>query len=140
MQKEKTPIYRAGIIPYMYINEELKMLFMLPSEAKYGGDKFQIAKGKIDGNEKPLEAALREGSEELGLFEGNIKSTRSMGSPMLGRTYFYVVEIKNKDMFGDPHFETKDTRWMSEKEFMDEGRDLHKPIIKAAVRMIEAIK
>lgn len=137
MQKEKNLVFRAGIIPYIYINNKLKMLFMLPSESKYGGDKFQIAKGKIDEGETPLEAALREGNEELGLFIGNIVSTKSLGKTMLGRTHFFIAKIKDRNLFGDPHFETKLTKWMSKKAFMTEGRDIHKPIIRAAIRLIE---
>ncbi len=141
MQKIKKTVYRAGVIPFKHVDGELRMMFMRPSEAKYGGDKFQIAKGKIDPGETPLEAALREGKEELGLFSGNIIFTKPLGGPMLGRTYFFIAEIKDIDAFGDPHFETKETKWMTESEFMAIGRDLHRVVVKAAVRMIaEAAK
>ncbi len=137
MKQDKKILYRAGVIPYLHKDGELRMLFMRPSDPKYGGDVFQIAKGKIDPGETPLEAAMREGKEELGLFSGNVKRTTSLGGMMLGRTFFFVAEIENEDLFGDPHFETKETKWMTEREFMSVGRDLHKAVVKAAIRIIK---
>lgn len=132
----KKKVERSGVIPY-YIDEgQIKMLFMKPSDARYGGDVFQIAKGKHEEGEDPLEAGLREANEELGLFKGNIDLTHKLGR-FLGRTHIYVVRIKDPDMFGDPHFETEETRWMTPEEFYEVGRDLHKPVVKAAVRFIE---
>ena len=131
----KKKIYRSGVLPY-YIDEgEIKILFMRPSNPKYGGDVFQMAKGKHEEGETPLEAGLREAGEELGLFSGNIEKTHSLGN-FLGRTTVYVVKIKDPEMFGDPHFETEETKWMTPEEFQAEGRDLHKPVVKAAVRWI----
>lgn len=140
MKDNKRVVYRAGVIPYMIQEGALKMLFMKPADPKYGGDTFQIAKGKIDPGEDAQQAALREGKEELGLFVGNIEKLESLGGPMLGRTYFYVAEIKDETMFGDAHFETGETRWMSESEFMRVGRDLHKPVVKAAIRLIRELE
>lgn len=134
----KPKIYRAGIIPYVYEDDELKMLFMRPSNPDFGGDVFQIAKGKYEEGENAEDAALREGSEELGLFSGNIKQLHALGT-FLGRTEFFLAEIKDKDMFGDPHFETKEVQWMVPKQFYKEGRDLHKPVVKAAVRFLNKI-
>lgn len=132
----KKKIERSGVLPYYIDGGEIKILFMRPSNGKYGGDVFQMAKGKHEDGEDPLEAGLREANEELGLFKGNITNTHKLGV-FLGRTHVYVVEIENPDFFGDPHFETKETRWMTPEEFQAEGRDLHKPVVKAAVRWIE---
>lgn len=131
-------IYRAGIIPFIVEEEIPKMLFMRPSNPEYGSDTFQIAKGKMEEGETTLETAIREGKEELGLFIGNIVKTYDLGN-FLGRTTVYLVEVKNKDMFGDPHFETKETKWMTAEEFQTEGRDIHKPVVKAAVRKIQEV-
>lgn len=131
-------IYRAGIIPFVVEEEVPKMLFMRPSNPEYGSDTFQIAKGKMEEGETTLETAIREGKEELGLFIGNIEKTYDLGN-FLGRTTVYLVEIKSKDLFGDPHFETKETKWMTAEEFQAEGRDIHKPVVKAAVRKIQEI-
>jgi hypothetical protein len=39
-------------------------------------------------------------------------------------------------MFGDPHHETEETKWMTPEEFYEEGRELHVPVVKAAARLI----
>ena len=40
---------KAGVIPY-YFNEQgnLMMMFMTPSNPAYGGNLYQIAKGRVD--------------------------------------------------------------------------------------------
>ena len=129
-------IVRAGVIPYYMKDEEPVMLFMKPSKAKYGGDVFQIAKGKVEEGESIKEGGLREAKEELGLFEGNISDLYELGT-FMGRTTVYIAKIKDPDMFGLPGEETGDTKWMTKDEFLSEGRDLHKPVIKAAARLIE---
>ena len=128
---------RGGVIPY-YIEEDgtFKMLFMKPSDSKYGGAQFQIAKGKIEDGESDEDGAFREAQEELGLFEQNTRNKVSLGT-FLGRTAFYVAEVIDKDKFGDTTKETEDTKWMTPKEFQKKGRDLHKSVVKAAVRAIE---
>lgn len=134
----KKKIYRAGVIPYILENNEIKMLFMKPSKKKYGGDSYQIAKGKQEEGEEIKDTALREAKEELGLFIGNVIHLETIGE-WLGRTTVFVAKIKNKDLFGDPQFETSETKWLNLDEFLDVGRDLHKPIVKAAVRKISKI-
>jgi 8-oxo-dGTP pyrophosphatase MutT (NUDIX family) len=131
----KKKIYRAGVIPYIIEDGEIQMMFMRPSKTKYGGDVFQIAKGKYEEGETAMEAGLREAKEELGLFGGNIEHLDELGT-FMGRTTIFVAQIKDKDMFGEPHFETKEVTWMTPEQFQKEGRDLHKPVIKAAVRKI----
>lgn len=131
----KKKIYRAGVIPYILEDNEIKMLFMKPSKKKYGGDSYQIAKGKQENGEDIQDTALREAREELGLFTGNVTHLDTIGE-WLGRTTVFIAEIENKDLFGDPHFETSETKWLTLQEFIEEGRDLHKPIVKAAVRKI----
>ena len=128
-------IYRAGIIPYHIQEDNIQMMFMLPSDTTYGGNCFQIAKGKQEEGENNEETAFREAKEELGLFKGNCTNIHKLGN-FLGRTMIYVVEVADPNFFGDPHFETQETKWMSPEEFYSSGRDLHKPIVQAAVRHI----
>lgn len=133
---QDTKIYRAGVIPYIIEeNGSISMLFMKPSSPKYGGDDWQIGKGKIDPGETAKEAALREGNEELGLFSGNVSHIHDLGN-FLGRTQIFLAKIKDKNMFGDPHFETKEVEWLTLHEFLNTGRDIHKPVVKAAHRWI----
>lgn len=132
-------VYRAGTIPYVIDEDGIKMLFMRPSDPKYGGNMLQIAKGKVESNEDNQTAALREAKEELGLFIGNVVSTHELGN-FLGRTTIYVAELKPNSLFGEPSFETSETKWLTLEQFMEEGRDLHKPIVQAAVRLIQRLK
>ena len=129
-------VKRSGVIPYIIENNEILMMFMKPSDGKFGGDVFQIAKGKHEEGETALQAGLREASEELGLFEGNIIETHDLGT-FLGRTSIYITKIANKDLFGDPCDETEEAAWLTLEQFEEVGRDLHKPVVKAAVRLIK---
>lgn len=131
----KNLVYRAGLIPYIVENGQIKMLFMLPSDEMYGGNCFQLCKGKIEEGETAQQAALREAKEEVGLFIGNVIKTEEVGV-FMGRTTVFISKIKDDSMFGEPSFETGDTKWMTLEEFLDVGRDLHKPVIKAAYRQI----
>lgn len=133
---DKNLVYRAGLIPYIVENDDILMMFMKPSNVEYGGDKFQIAKGKVEQTDQThLAAALREAQEEIGLFKGNVIKTEEVGQ-FMGRTSIYVSKIKQKDMFGEPSFETQTVAWLSLQEFLDIGRDLHKPVVQAAYRKI----
>jgi len=61
----KEVVYRAGVIPYFIENDEIKMLFMKPSKEKFGGNKFQIAKGnkkKVNLMKRQLFAKLAKNS------------------------------------------------------------------------------
>ncbi len=130
---------RGGVIPY-HIEEDgtIKMMFMKPSDSKYGGADYQIAKGKIEDGESDEDGAFREAQEELGLFAPNTKNRVCLGT-FLGRTAFFVAEVidMSKDKFGDTTKETESVKWMTPEEFQKEGRDLHKSVVKAAVREIE---
>ena len=134
MDKEK--IYRAGVIPYIIESDELKMMFMRPSDTTFGGKKFQVAKGKIEKGESKNVAAFREAKEEMGLFKGNVINEHDLGN-FLGRTQVFLAEIKDLEMFGDPHFETAATKWLTLEQFKDTGRELHYPIVQAAARWIK---
>ena len=130
-------INRAGVIPY-YIDESgtIKMLFMKPTNAKFGGDCFQIAKGKQEDGEQPEDTAFREANEELGLFKPNCDNIHDMGN-FLGRTNIFIAEVQDLNMFGDPDSETGSTKWLTVDEFLEEGRMLHAPVVKAVARRIE---
>lgn len=133
--REKKLVYRGGLIPYIVENGEVQMMFMKPSDPEYGGDLFQIAKGKVEEGESNMEAALREAKEEIGLFGGNVIRTDEVGN-FMGRTTVFVSKIKDKGMFGEPSFETSETAWMTIDQFIEEGRSLHTPVVKAAYRKI----
>lgn len=130
-------IYRSGIIPFFVNIEGTKtFLFMLPSDPKYGGDKFQISKGKREENETALQTALREGKEEVGLREENIEWVEEVGV-FLGRTTVFVAKVKNQNDFDQPCFETGDTKWMTLLQFRQSGRGLHVPVVEAVAEYIK---
>ena len=141
MHDETKKVWRAGLIPYIIEDGEVKMMFMKPAPevAEWSGNTFQIAKGKIENDETAEVAAIREAREELGLFRGNIILTEEVGV-FMGRTMVFISKVNDKDMFGLPSDETSDTVWMTESEFLECGRDLHKPVISAAVRTIRRIE
>jgi 8-oxo-dGTP pyrophosphatase MutT (NUDIX family) len=97
MSLDRKPIYRAGTIPYIVDNNEILMMFMKPSNVEYGGDRFQIAKGRIEDGEDTKTAALREAREELGMFLSNIVSTEELGV-FMGRTTVYIAKMKDRSM------------------------------------------
>ena len=136
----KKKIYRAGLIPYYIKNDEIFMLFMMPSDAKFGGREFQIAKGKVEPGESNEAAAIRESGEELGFTMLNADGNVTSLGNFLGRTAMFLCKIKRKDMFSDTDKETAKTKWMTEHEFSKVGRDLHKPVIKAAIRKIKSLE
>lgn len=131
-------VYRAGTIPYFIDPEtnQIQMMFMQPAEQPFDIDRnFQLAKGRVEEGESHFDAAIREAKEELGMFFGNVSLTEEVGV-FMGRTTVYVARIKDKDMFGIPSSETSDVAWMTLREFMEEGRILHRPVIQAAYRII----
>ena len=102
------------------------------------GENFQIAKGKIEDGETPIEGAFREAKEELGLFGPNIEQTDSLGR--FGRINIFIAKIKDPDMFGDTTSETGAVTWWKPQEFQSQGRGWQKPIVKAAVRKINKLE
>jgi hypothetical protein len=56
MNYDKKLTFRAGTIPYIIEDGEVKMMFMRPSNSEYGGDAFQLAKGKVEDGESNYEA------------------------------------------------------------------------------------
>ena len=103
----------------------------------YGGEEFQIAKGKIEVGESELETAIRESGEELGLRRENILSTFYCGK-FLGRTHIFASIVKSKEAFNDFDDETGAVAWMSPEEFDRVGRDIHKDVVKCAIDEIHS--
>jgi len=129
---------RGGVIPYYIKDGEILMMFMQPSNPKFGGPKFQIAKGKIEDGESPQEGAFREAKEELGLFGPNVEFPNTLGQ--FGNVHMYIAKIKDPKMFGDTTDETQATTWWTPEDFASKGRSWQKPIVKAAARKIARLE
>lgn len=133
-------IFRAGIIPFIIdADEKIRFMFMKPSDPHYGGPDWQIAKGRVEGEDDNLSTALREGAEELGLKEDNIVCVYELGN-YLGRTNIYVCHVKDKSDFTPFHFETGDVIWLTRSEFDTVGRDLHRHIVKDAEIFVKNLR
>lgn len=132
----KKKVARSAFIPYFVCDDgTIKMLFMMPSESKYGGSKYQLCKGKVDPGENHVQAAIREAEEELGLIKSNLNFFDNLGK-FLGYTEVYYGEVFDMDNFGEYCFETSSTKWMTFEEFYKEGRSIHIPVIRALERVI----
>ena len=140
---------RAGIIPYMWNEnkEDYVYMFMVPSVAKFGGPHIQIAKGKIDKGENKFQAAIREGTEELGLIHSNMAEQPFEISKFLQVTmkdqyylHVYAVEMKDKKKFNKPHFETKFTTWTTNERFQEIGRKSHRIIVADLDQILKSSK
>jgi 8-oxo-dGTP pyrophosphatase MutT (NUDIX family) len=134
---------RAGIIPYIIENGEVKMLFFIPSDPDYGGDKFQIAKGRVDQGEEVEKTAIREGEEELGLKKENIKSVTLVSKEVISGMdnynydfYLYVAEVYNKEDFGEFGYETGEIGWLTIDEYVQKGRKSQLEIVKKCYNKI----
>lgn len=134
-------VWRSAILPtYINSDDTIEMLVMKPADSTRGGDKFQIAKGKIEGKETPLQTALREGEEELGLLDFNIKQMFYEGIT-LGRTHFFIALVRDKEMFSVPFpEETAETKWLTKEQFEMIGRNIHRPLITRAEVVIQQWK
>jgi len=131
-------IIKAGIIPCIKKDKQLFMLFMKPSDPKFGGPDYQIAKGHIDKDESPLQAAIREGYEELGLKPTNIDHVWPVG--IVKNTKVYACEVYSMKDFDQPDYETGSTRWMTPNEFLETGRHMHRGIVRAAARKLKLLE
>lgn len=131
-------VKKAGIISYYRDNKgQVRMMFVVPSDPAYGGDKWQIAKGHTDGNENTEESAKREGREETGLKDNNIKSgTFKLGwkGMITGYTetsemFVYICEVIDPIDFNKPDYEISKTKWLTPEEFASIGRNSQKHIV-----------
>ncbi len=133
---------RAGMVIYRVLGEgqvtadNIEMLFMIPSNPDFGGPDPQLPKGRIDPGETPLQAALREAQEEVGLFYGSLMEPAYELGTFMGYTTVYVGRVDPNAEYADFTDEVKETVWMSPDQFMERGRIIHKPVVQAAVRSI----
>lgn len=134
--------YRAGIIPY-FVDEDSTILymFMKPSDPEYGGSDWQIAKGRFDdGEDDPLIVSIREGREELGLKEENVKGFIYTSIGEFRKMYVYACEVIDKDDFDPFHYETGEVCWLTASEFEAFGREIHRDIVEATNQKITLVQ
>lgn len=141
MQKVDNPnnINRAGLIPF-YVEEDgtVKMMFMVPTENEWIESIPQISKGRVEPGEMVMRSAIREAQEELGLKRSNLSRIEPIGQ--YSTIMFYIGQINDPDDFDpfDP-IETQAVKWLTFEQYQEEGRQLHVPVVRAAVEKIEEI-
>jgi 8-oxo-dGTP pyrophosphatase MutT (NUDIX family) len=117
---------KSGLIPYYKDGDFFKFFCMVPSNPLYGGTDPQIAKGEIELDENPQQAAIREATEELGLVEDNIQNL--IFFEQMNGIFFYAAEVMNPYNWGTPHFETGSVLWVWENN-LEIIREWQRPII-----------
>ena len=163
-------VSKAGIIPF-FVQDGLRQYMVMRPVAHHpelGLPAFQICKGtrlcytkdskgniiaqdmtvlyktgNFDGImlEPPLQAALREGREEIGLkheniaylYDAGITSFTSVRTGKSKPMYLFAATIKAMDDFDAPDEKeaaTEETRWMTLEAFAQQGRKDHYTILK----------
>lgn len=135
--KKNKPEFKSAIIPLKIADNQLYALTMIPSLAKYGGIFPQMAKGGIDEGEQPLQAAIREGSEELGLIPENIQKTFTVSVEVFDNTTIHVFActLKDSEQWNIPHYETGSTLWVNVETQMHRLRPIQRSIFKKVLDM-----
>lgn len=135
--------HKAGLVPYYRKDSEVYMMFMVSSDANFGGGLPQIAKGNVDSGEEIADAAVREAQEELGLDEYNVVPNtfaRVWDDMVTGleeryNLTVYCAEVADPNRFNQPGHETAQTVWMTADQFQQKGREIHKDIVKAVEQL-----
>lgn len=125
------------MIPY-FVDEDSTILymFMKPSDPAFGGDDWQIAKGRFDEDETDSHiVAIREGREELGLIEDNVEHYTFIGE--FRKMYVWSCKVTSREHFSEYDYETGEVCWLSNDEFQAFGRDIHKDIVEATESLIK---
>ena len=129
--QEMLEINGAGLLPMsIHPDGQTRGLFMIPSDPMFGGDKPQIAKGRIDPGESRIVTAIREAEEELGLKADNLSWIEQIGQAH--DLMFYVCEVFDYQDFGKYCYETGSTLWLTEAEFAAIGRDVQRSTVAQA--------
>lgn len=128
---EKRP--RAGLIPFMRGEDGvLRYLMMVSSDARFGGPRPMISKGKIEDGESKVTAAIREAEEELGFrlsnAKGDLVEVADEHVRLQSGAYdlaVFGVEVVSKYDFDKWCYETEFTTWMTLESFKLKGRRDH---------------
>lgn len=138
MGTRKRRVDRAGCLPFYCDGEGLKLLFMKPSDPKYGGSFYQLAKGKVDPGYSVEETARKEVMEEVGLADNNIKDLFFIKAGYVKnyKMYLYAAEVIDPDALLPFHYETGEVQWIDVKDIPTKIRRSQHSIIYEAIEVI----
>ena len=125
---------RAGLLPYRINNGKIEYLFMRPSNPQYGGPHLQIAKGKIEQFEEPVDAAVREACEELGITKDSFfpQTLSLIWEDKYSNGLFckiWMARLKDNIILQQPCYETGEIAYLTLENFLLYGRDIHHKIV-----------
>ncbi len=123
-------IKKVGLLPLFFDKNKGKVMIclMIPSDPKYGGNEPQIAKGGIEPGENPLQAAIREAWEELGLPPSNIKNIKELVKTQNGKFIWFIAEVNSMSL--EPAgYETGAVVWLCISDAFKQIRSWQKPIL-----------
>jgi len=107
---------------------------MIPSSPEFGGTSPQMAKGNVDGGENIIEAAIREGTEEIGLVKNNIKRIEKVGVAYYMdfgvELHAFVCVLHDNDDWDVPGYEAKSTQWVNITRDLDTVREQQRVIFR----------
>ena len=114
-------IVRSGTIPYYVQREIMWVKVMKPSDPKFGGPEWQMAKGEMEPGLTLEQNALKEAHEEVGLKASNIRSMFKLTER--NNLHIYAAEVVDPYDFDEPHWETGAVAWLQLPHQLDQIRD-----------------
>jgi ADP-ribose pyrophosphatase YjhB (NUDIX family) len=135
---------KAGMVPFhIDDNGKLKILLIIPSDPAYGGSSYQIAKGRQDNNEKPIETAKREAKEEMGLKKISdifqVSKTVLKGMMRSYNFFLFACQINDPNDLSKMDFEISHRDWL-DTDNLKNIRNSQKDLIYKAIKVIKRKK
>ena len=103
---------RYGAAGLLVVRNE-EVLLQLRSEHTHTGNTWSVPGGARNSRESPLDAALREAAEEIGVAEGDVEPFADFVDDHGGWNYTTVVARLVRPFPIVLNFESRETRWVS---------------------------
>lgn len=144
LSEAKNRDLKAGMLPYYISNGEVYFFFMKPSDPRYGGPNFQIAKGGVEKGDSIIKTAKKEAHEELGVTSSNLKNMKKVDVIKYDSDkwdlhydlHIFIAQVLNSKNMDKPHYETGATKWMKYSDAIKKVRRDQISTIKKAYREI----
>lgn len=126
------PPKRSGLIPIFKEYGRTYAYCMIPSDPLFGGDMPQMAKGHIEIDLSPLDNAIKEATEELGLKVSNITDVKYLGD--YTRIASFTCGVIDPEDFDEPHWESSWAGWVDITEGLNDIRDVQQEIFLECIK------